>query len=160
MIDFKKPSRRMQIQLEPILSFTFIAQRYRDIAYGRVRTAVAEVDDSAKALPRKDQVLPAKVAMDGKAWQRAVLRAAKLLQNADAFLHMRPEEPMWLVLNVATLSCRRRRVCKSHGCSRATGFAFLRRKEKHRAALCALARACAICGIMVFRRGRELEPSI
>ena len=95
MIDFKKPSRRMQIQLEPILR-TFIAQRYGDITYGRVRTAVAEIDYSAKALPRKDQVLPAKVAMDGKARQRAVLCAAKFLQNADAFLHMRPEEPVWL----------------------------------------------------------------
>jgi len=100
MIDFKKPSRRMQIQLEPILR-TFIAQRYSNITYGRVRTAVAEVDDSTKALPRKDQVLPAKVTMDGKAWQRAVSRAAKFLQNTDAFLHMRPEEPMWLVLIVS-----------------------------------------------------------
>ena len=77
-----------------------IVQRYGDIAYGRVRTAVAEIDDSAKALPRKDQVLPAKVTMDGKARQRAVLCAAKFLQNADAFLRMRPEEPVWLVLNV------------------------------------------------------------
>ena len=99
MIDFKKASRRMQIQLEPIFR-TLIAQRYGDIAYGRVRTAVAEVDDSTKALPCKDQVLLAKVTMDGKTWQRAVSRAAKFLQNSDAFLHMRPEEPMWLVLIV------------------------------------------------------------
>jgi hypothetical protein len=100
MTDFKKPSRRMQIQLEPILR-TFIAQRYGDIAYGCVRTAVAEVDDSAKAIRRKDQVLPAEVTMDGKSWQRAVSRATKFLQNADAFLHMGAEEPMWLVLIVS-----------------------------------------------------------
>src|ERR1700730_14598639 len=95
MIDFKEPSRREQIEFEPILA-AFIAQCYRDIAYGGIRAAVSKVDDAAQPLPRKDHIFLAHVGMNGKAGQRDVSRAAKFLQNADAFLHMRPKEALRL----------------------------------------------------------------
>ena len=100
MVDFEKATRHLQIDSEPISTIprAFIAQRDGDIAYRRVRTAVAEVDDSAKMLPGKDQVFPAHVTMNGKAGQCAVSRAAELLQHADAFLHARPEESMVIVV--------------------------------------------------------------
>ena len=104
MIGFEKTSRRAKIKSITIrLVPAFIPEPNSDIAYGRVRAAVTKVDNSAQALPRKDQIFSAHIPVDRKTGQRVISRAPELFKNANAFLHMRREETMVLPLIVGDL---------------------------------------------------------
>src|SRR6202011_5031330 len=98
LIDLQEAPRRGHVQLGPVPRLgALIAQRDRNIADRRVPAGMAEVQYSAQAVSREDEVGPTQIAVDGKARERAIARAAELLQNSDALLHMRAEKPMVLV---------------------------------------------------------------